>query len=161
MSSTQNTLDIKEHNKIIGDVKSSHSIYHKFSKFITNAYGKDLYGEWQFMEFKDQKGKITKLRYRGFNETELSRRLVGYDVMVRVRNYINKYLPEVKIVSCDDDSYAGSMILLIPHPRHGITIIYIPQLSRSQNQFFLYQEHYKQLMKALRELNYVYKDLPL
>ena len=156
MSSTPNKLE-----KALGIDPSIHQVWKKFSKFITNAYGKDLYGEWQFHEFTDAKGKKNKWKFRSFDENKLAERLVGYEVMKRVRRYVEKYIPEIKIISCDDETYSGSIILLIPHIKHGITILYIPQCTNIQNQFFLYPEHYKSLLKGLKEMNYVYKDANL
>lgn len=139
-------------------IKETHKIWHKFQKFITKTYGKDLYGEEIVNEFVDANGKKRKFKYRNFNEVELSRRLVGYEVMERIEKYIKKSIPEIKIVRCDDSYHAGSDLLLVPHPGHGITIIFIPQLTGVQNQFFLYEGHYKMLMSALKEMSGVYKE---
>lgn len=144
-------------------VKSSspHKTWHKFSKWIVKNFGKDLWSEEKSISIKDTKGRIKKLlKYRDFNDLELNRRLVGYDVMCKVKKYITKSCPEIKIVHCDDAVYAGSDLLLIPHPKHGITVIFIPQCTSVQNQFFLYQNYYKNLMDELRKMNYVFKSLP-
>lgn len=89
---------------------------------------------------------------------ELSRRLVGYDVMCKVEKFIKRYCPEIKIIGCDDSVYSGSYILLIPHPNHGITLMFIPQCTTIQNQFFLYEGHYNQLIKALEEMKNIYEN---
>lgn len=142
---------------ILKECKEIHKTWHKFSNWLIKTYGKDLHGKWEYMEVNIDGTKNTKkIKYRSFNELELSRRLVGYDVMVRVERYIKRYCPDIKILRCDDSVYSGSDILLIPHPNHGITIMFIPQCTSIQNQFFLYKNHYKVLVKALKEMKYVY-----
>jgi len=137
--------------------KEIHRIWHKFSGWLTRTYGKDLHGEWVRNKIKvDGKRKVFK--YRSFNDYELSKRLCGYEVMERIERYVKRYVPEIKIVYCDDEVYATSMILLIPHPKHGITMMYIPQLTGIQNQFFLYGNHYKMLMEELENMKYVYDN---
>lgn len=138
------------------DVKNTHKVWHKFSNWLIKTFGEDLHGEWQYLEGVDTNGKNIKLKYRSFNDLELSRRLVGYEVMCKIKKYVTKYCPEIKIINCDDSTYAGSDILLIPHPNHGITIIFIPQCTTIQNQFFLYENHYKMLLKVLKEMSIVY-----
>jgi hypothetical protein len=108
------------------------------------------------MEFKLKNGKIKKIKYKEFNEAELSRRLVGYEVLEKMEKYVARHCKEIKVVRCDDSLYAGSRIFLIPHPKHGITMLFVPQCTTIQNQFFLYDNHYKDLMKALKEMKEVY-----
>jgi len=137
--------------------KTPHQVWHKFSNWLVKTFGKDLHGEWQSIEGVGADGKPFKYKHRSFNDLELSRRLVGYDVMVRIERFIKRACPEIKIVHCDDSVYAGSDILLIPHPKHGITMMFIPQCTDVQNQFFLYRSHHKKLMKALKEMGSVYE----
>lgn len=139
------------------NLKNSHKVWHKFSNWLVKTFGKDLHGEWEYLEVVDLNGKKIKLKHRSFNELELSRRLVGYEVMCKINKYVTKYCPEIKIINCDDSVHAGSDILLIPHPNHGITVMFIPQCTNVQNQFFLYENHYKMLLKALKEMADVYK----
>lgn len=138
---------------------NAHKVWHKFSNWLVKTYGKDLHGDWNMMDFKDANGKQKKVKYRSFNDFELSKLLVGYEVMCKVEKYINKFCPEIKIIRCDDSIYASSDILLIPHPEHGITVMFIPQCTSIQNQFFLYGNHYKMLMKELKAMSYVYKNI--
>jgi len=138
--------------------KSSHAIWHKFSNWLIKNFGKDLYGEWVVNEIKNEEtGKILKMRYRDFNEFELSKRLVGYDVMTKIEKFVKRSCPEIRICRCDDSIYAGSDILLIPHPKHGITMMFIPQCTSVQNQMFLYDNHCKNLIKELTKMQKVYK----
>lgn len=145
-------IDLKE-------ITSCHTVWHKFSNWMTKTFGSDLYGEWKVMEVPGKNGKMKKaFRYRDFNEYTFSQRLSGYETMVKIEKYVKRFCPEIKVVPCDDSVYAGSYILLVPHPKHGITVMFIPQCTSIQNQFFLYENHYKKLMSALREMKHVYKD---
>ena len=123
---------------------------------MIKTFGKDLHGEWQYLEVSRSDGKKSKIKYRSFNDLELSKRLVGYEAMCKVGKFIKRCCPEIKIIRCDDSLYASSDILLIPHPNHGITVIFIPQCTNIQNQFFLYKNHHKELVKVLREMGKVY-----
>lgn len=136
---------------IFENAKKCHKVWHKFSSWLTKTYGSDLYGEWQYMD------EEKKFKYRSFDNKKLSERLVGYDVMIKIERYCKRYLPEIKIIHCDDAVYAGSNILLIPHPGHGITIMYIPQCTTIQNQFFLYENHYENLLQELKRMKDVFK----
>lgn len=154
MKSKEDKILDKEFKRL-GEV---HGTWHKFSNWIIKTYGKDLHGKWQFLEGTGANGKKFKLKHRSFNELKLSQRMVGHEVIQKVENYVKKHCPEIKIIRCDDSLYAGSTLLLIPHPNHGITVFFIPQCTSVQNQFFLYNGHYNALMKALREMKSVYKN---
>ncbi len=144
----------------IGNIaKSTHHTWHKFYKWVTNTFGKDLYEPWIINTIVNPNGgKPIKIKYRNLNEYKLSQRLAGYEVICKVKKYIKRCCPEIKIVCCDDSLHAGSIILLIPHPAHGITMMFIPQCTGIQNQLFLYGGHYKQLMNTLRDMEYVYEE---
>lgn len=146
--------------KLLADIKDRrgkiHGTWHKFSDYVVKIYGKDLHGKWQYVEVTAKNGKKKKMRYRSFNELELSRRLVGYEAMERIRKWARRYAPQIRFVRCDDSVYSGSDILLIPHPKHGITVIFIPQCTSVQNQFFLYKSHFEMLIKELNKMKRVY-----
>jgi hypothetical protein len=144
-------------DKLIESVNATHKVWHKFYNWLVKTYGKDLHGKQEVIKIKAADGKVHKFKTRSFNDLELSRRLVGYDVMVKIERYVSRYCPEIKIVHCDDDHHAGSDLLLIPHIKHGISIIFIPQCTDTQNRFFLYESHCKELMKELKAMSYVYK----
>ena len=146
---------VKE-TKLDVEMKTTHQIWHKFSNWMVKTFGKDLHGEWEFMEGIGANGKKFKIKHRSFNDLELSRRLTGYEAMCKVEKFVKRCCPEIKIIRCDDSIYAGSDILLIPHPNHGITVIFIPQCTTVQNQFFLYKNHHKELVKAQKEMENVY-----
>lgn len=131
-----------------------HGTYWKFSAWLVRTYGKGLHGKWKYISVP---GSKMRLKYREFNKMQLSRRLVGHDVIIRIERYVKRYCPEIKIVPCDDIDYAGSILLLIPHPEHGISVMFVPQCTQLQNQFFLYSAHFKALTKALNQFKAVYK----
>ena len=141
---------------VFEDAANCHKTWHKFYRWLSKTYGKDLFTEGEPIKYKDAKGKEKEFKFKHFNEFELSRRLGGADVIDKVEKYVKKYCPEIKIVRCDDSYYAGSIILLIPHPQHGITMMFIPQISGIQNQMFFYDGHFKMLMKAFNEMKGVY-----
>lgn len=136
-------------------VGEAHKVWHKFSGWLSKTFGADLI-EDKVLEVPMKNGKTKKIKYKNFNEWELSKRLVGYEVMEKMEKYVAKHCKEIKVVRCDDSVYAGSSIFLIPHPEHGITMLFVPQCTSIQNQFFLYGNHYKGLMKALKEMKGVY-----
>lgn len=131
-----------------------HGTYWRFSGWLVQTFGKGLHGKWKYMNVP---GSKRRLKYREFNELELSRKICGHKAIQRIERYVKRYCPEIKIVPCDDQCYAGSILLLIPHPEHGITVMFVPQCTTIQNQFFLYPTHFKALTKALNQLKSVYK----
>lgn len=137
------------------EASKSHKTWHKFSNWISKTFGSDLIQD-KVLEIPMKNGKIKKIKYKDFNEWELSKRLVGYEVIEKMEKYVAKHCKEIKVVRCDDSVYSGSSIFLIPHPNHGITILFVPQCTSIQNQFFLYDNHYKNLMKAFKEMKGVY-----
>lgn len=145
-------------NKIMKEIKEMHKVYHKFQKWLVKNFGNDLYGEYKTIRIKQENGHYKSFKWRDYNEYELSKRLCGYEVMERIEKYVKRSCPEIKIVYCDDDMHATSIILLIPHPSHGITMMFIPQLIGIQNQLFLYGNHHKELMRVLEEMKHVYDD---
>jgi len=83
--------------------------------------------------------------------------VIGYEAMEKIENYVKKN-PEIKIVECDDDINAGSILLLIPHPKFGITVMFIPQCTSVQNTFFLYEGNCEQLIKTLTDMKSIYRE---
>jgi hypothetical protein len=79
--------------KFLNVSETTHDVWHKFSNWITRTYGKDLWGEWQYMEGKNpETGRKFKWKYRNFNDYELSKRLVGYEVMCKIKKYVTNTL---------------------------------------------------------------------
>ncbi len=77
--------------------------------------------------------------------------LCGDEKMTQVEKWAENY-PEVVITRCDDNHHAGSLLVLIPHPTMGITIVFVPQATYSKDYFFLYPNHQKALIKALKSI---------
>ena len=146
----------KEYAALMKKSNDVHKTWHKFNKWLINKYGKDLYGPEVVQEITDNRGKIQKYKYKHFDESAFEQRLVGYDVMEAIEKYAKKNAPEIKIVNCDDDVHAGSILVLIPHPTMGISVMFIPQCTGIQNRFFLYGGHYKSLIKTLQEMEKTY-----
>ena len=72
--------------------------------------------------------------------------------MTTIEEYVKKH-PQIKIVRCDDSAYAGSDIVLIPHPKHGIRVMFFPQCTPIQNEFFLYGSDFQNLITALIKMS--------
>ena len=109
-------------------------------------YYKEGY-EWEF----DDDGDITisdKL-YREFDSLKMN----GYECIQRCKKYAKKN-KEIKIIQVDDSVYSSSIIILIPHPNHGITVIFVPQCIDVGNQFFLYSRHAHNIILEMYKMNY-------
>lgn len=113
---------------------------------------------WYYLEYEEQKinennefvktGKII----RDFDSTKMK----GYQAMQRVERYVKSH-PEIKIINIDDSVFASSFLVLIPHPKMGITVIFIPQCTDNQSEFFLYPNHQEYLINGIKELKKLYK----
>lgn len=104
--------------------KEIHAVWHKFSAWLEDEFGKDWRSE-----------------------------LVGYDAMLKIEAYV-KTNPEISLSYCDDEMFAGSMLVIVPHKGMGNTVIYVPQLTTITNQFFLYPNHQALLIEALNKNNH-------
>jgi len=83
-----------------------------------------------------RRGKVINGK-RSFKEFS-STKMIGFRAMCRVDAYAEKH-PEIKVITVDDAFHAGSSVVLVPHPKMGITVIYIPQCATDDlNQFFMY-----------------------
>jgi hypothetical protein len=150
---------MKNNSIDITSLDNTHVVWNRFSNWLIKTFGSDLHGDWFVIEFNDCNGKKQKFRYRHFDDLELSRRLVGFEVLSKIERYVKRYCPEIRVVRCDDSNYSGSSIIVIPHPKHGITMMFIPQTTTIQNQFFLYENHHKQLVTVLKEMGEVYSSI--
>jgi len=122
-----------------------HKIYHQFKKWLENSFGKDLiYYSTVTIAGKD-------FKTRNIKEPEFSSRLCGFRVIERIEKYATRH-PEIKICRCDDSIFAGSIIVLVPHPMMGISVFFIPQCTSTQNELFLYQDHLVSLIKYLDDM---------
>jgi hypothetical protein len=80
----------------------------------------------------------------------------GYEFMVAVDKFAAKN-PEVVVTDCDDNSFCGSSIALIPHKGMGISVVIIPQYGEPCC-IFLYPNHATQLVTELGRIMSVISD---
>ena len=119
----------KEKKGCIYESNLPHAIWHKFDNWLFKNYGSNY-----------------------------NSKLHGFEVMSKIEKYLNKYIPQIKIIRCDDAEYRSSIVLLVPHPKHGITVMFIPQSTEIQNHFFLYSSHFECLVKELSDMKKVYEN---
>jgi hypothetical protein len=60
------------------------------------------------------------------------------------------------LVPVDDSIFDGSYLVLVPHPEMGITVIFVPQYSNIQSQFFIYPQHGEALIDAISKMKEKY-----
>jgi hypothetical protein len=120
---------------------TTHKIYHHFCDYMKRWYYAKRHA-FSFKTFKE-----TKQIIREFDPSKM----VGYSAMQKVKRYKEKY-GGIETISVDDDMFMGSMIVLIPHDKMGITCIYIPQCINPSNTFFLYPCHIKQLSETIAKM---------
>jgi hypothetical protein len=132
---------------LFGDMENVHSIYHLFCDYMKRWY----YYLRPKCELKN--GKIIYGK-RKFKDINLSK-IVGYKAMCRIEKYANKN-KEIKVLSCDDDMFMGSDIVLIPHESKnqfmGVTMLLVPQCETPSNVVFLYPHHLNDLIAELLEI---------
>ena len=125
----------------------AHKIWHKFCDHMKKWYYKEEYG-WSILDDEDfvQDDKTHKV----FD----SSKMIGYKCMQRCEKYAKKN-KEIKIISVDDSVYSGSILILVPHPKHGVTIIFVTQHTDVVgNQFFLHHGEAYNLISKLHKMNY-------
>lgn len=102
-------------------IKEKHSVWHKFVEFLEKEYGEG----W---------------------ETNLH----GHEAIEKIEKYASEN-PEICIAYCDDNHFASSILVVVPHKDMGNTVIFVPQLTTVTNNFFLYPNHQKSLLEALNK----------
>lgn len=126
------------------DTRKVHGTWHDFCNYMRKWY----FIKRPTVHFRKKEivnGKRLFKEFAGY-------KMVGYQAMRRVERYVEKH-PEIKLVTVDDSFFAGSMIVLIPHPKMGITLLYIPQCGTDDtNQCFLYPHHSRDLMNELTSM---------
>ena len=80
--------------------------------------------------------------------------LVGDEKMEEVEKWAKNY-PDVKISKCDDSNHDTSLLVLIPHPTLGISIVYIPQSTYLKDYFFLNSAMQKLLIDNLKSIEII------
>ena len=139
----------KEMKELIEDARKIHGIWFDFCKYMKKWYYKEV-NEYKF-DPKTLEQINTGKMIKEFDVTKM----VGYECMQRVEKYAEKH-KDIRVTGVDDDVYSSSDLVLIPHPEHGITVIFIPQNTTINNQFFLYPGYLKYLQKELEEMSEKY-----
>lgn len=92
-------------------------------------------------------------------------RWTGYALMKRIEKYVEEH-PEILVVGVDDDYFASSDLVLIPHndkktgSYFGTSVVYVPQCTgEAPVRFFLYPGHARCLVDALRALSRTYRGV--
>lgn len=125
------------------EIDDIHALYHGFCKKFQKSV-KHLLPEDRWIKI----GKKTiKYRY------ELKWKWKGYELMDRVEEWAKKH-PEVTIAHVDDDYFAGSDVVFIPHKSEkkfmGTTVLYIPQLTGEDPiSFFMYPGHARSMLRGI------------
>ena len=119
----------------------NHYIWYEFSEYFSQWYFYDL-----DVEFDD-----INIHEKVFDSTKM----IGYEAIEKVEQYVETH-EDIYIVSIDDSVFASSILVFIPHPEMGITIIFVPQCTTNLNEFFLYPEMINRIQKKLDELKEKY-----
>jgi len=82
-----------------------------------------------------------------FNTSVLS----GEEDIAKIEEYAETHR-EIKLIDVEDDRYEGSILILIPHPDHGVTIVFVPQSTTIGNTFFMYPNTIGIMAKALLKM---------
>ena len=100
-----------------------HRLYWLFDRWCERKYGKDYHSK-----------------------------LFGEKVIEDVRKFVSRN-KEIKIVKvCDDEMGDKAILVIIPHPSMGKTVIFIPEKCQTQNVFFLYDKRESQLIEILKSM---------
>ena len=125
------------------NTKKVHQAWHSFCEYMKKWY----FESYQPTTYNKKTDKFTtsERKFKAFSSKDMQ----GYVAMTRVENYAKTH-PEIQIVRCDDSVFSSSMIVLIPHPTMGITMIYIPQNNKEiKGELFLYPDHSEELIEKL------------
>lgn len=130
--------------KKYGDI---HALWHSFCDYMKKWYY-DMAPNWTI---KGDDLVQTEREYKHFNINKV----VGYKSISKIERFISKN-PAIARVVCDDSAHCGSRIYLIPHENKreywGTTVLFIPQCTKEQNNFFLYPNHLNNLIKELQKI---------
>ena len=135
----------RQWKKLKNDCNNTHQIWWDFCLYFT---------EWYYKEIDNIDSETYEpigTKHKEFD----SNKMVGYEAMMRVEEY-SKTHPDIKIIPVDDGYYSSSDIVLIPHPNHGITMIYISQNAPENNLWFLYPGYIKILQTELNKMKKKY-----
>lgn len=111
---------------------------------------------WRFCDYIERKWGQETADSR-FSTGSLIDNLCGWEVQVALEKWCKRYAPDIKIVRVDDDVHSSSCLFLVPHPEHGISVVFVPQNTTVHSTFFFYRRGFQQMKKALVELEYVFE----
>lgn len=90
------------------------------------------------------------------DQNEIDKHNLDYGKDMDLIDSYSETHPEIKLVRVDDSHFCGSDLILIPHPDMGITVLFNPQCSRDNNEFFMYPGHIDHLISVLQEMKETY-----
>jgi len=137
----------KSFQQVIKECQAVHKVWYDFIDHFKKCY----YRMAQKGIFKNKKVVLSKRKYKEFDINKM----VGYDAMTMMDKFVsaNKSIIPVR---CDDSTHSGSSLYLIPHESRkdymGTTVLFIPQCTKEQNNFFLYPDHLDKLIKELQKI---------
>ena len=133
------------------DIFEIHQLWYKLNNYLKKWYF-ELRPGVRFI-----KGRYVQKKYKDV----VMEKVTGYTAMGRIDKFCREN-PDMKYVGCDDTLHTGSSLYLVPHKNKkeywGTTVIYVPQHG-DKNNFFLYPEHLKKLIKVLTEIDNEYEKL--
>lgn len=141
-----------EHDEMLRSASAIHEVSHAFDRKFQKVV---------------KAGKPFKLRglKKPLQPTKVLWRWKGYELMCRIEKYAEKH-PELEVVTVDDDHFASSLLVLLPHhdkktgSYFGTSVIYVPQCTGEDPiRFFLYPGHAHGLLGALGKLRKTYKGV--
>lgn len=110
-------------------------------------------------------GKLIKFCGKKIQPKKAVWRWKGYELMKRVEKYVKTH-PEILVAGVDDDYFASSDLVLIPHNDEetnryfGTSVLYVPQCTGEDPvRFFLYPDHARNLVDALETLSKTYRGV--
>ena len=119
----------------------NHYIWYEFSEYFS---------QWYFYDLDFESGDIN-VHEKVFDSTKM----IGYDAIEKVEQYVETH-EDIYVINVDDSVFASSVLVFIPHPEMGITVIFIPQCTTIPNQFFLYPNMIERVQNKLDVLKKKY-----
>ena len=135
------------------EVLDIHQLWYKLNNYLKKWYFKLKPG------FIIVNGKFVEGK-RKYKTADIEK-VTGYTAMGRMDKFCREN-PDIKWAGCDDTLFTGSTLYFVPHKDKdkywGTTVIYVPQ-NGDNNNFFLYPDHLKNMIKVLTEIDNEYEKL--
>jgi hypothetical protein len=133
------------------DSKELHKLYHEFCRKFRH-----LGGTKKKKTVKARKGTSKKKSSSAKSVQHSPWKWTAYELMERVEKWAKKN-PTVTYARCDDNHFASSDLVFIPHQNKkeymGSTVVFLAQCDgQSPATFFLYPSHVDSVMSALNKL---------